>query len=392
MFRTRCPKAQQKCADRGAAAGGEGAGPPRSPATSPRSARSSETPHEPDPGRPRHEPAAVRPCPSGRRDPDLRHHHGAPRRPGRRRARPHLHPGGGGRGRPAASWPTSRERRRPLGPYRLGEVREAMARLGVTPRCSAPTDAAPASSPLPRLRHGRYAVGRAPPRVRRADVDEAGALVAEHVASATPGRRRHLRRHGGYAHPDHVQHPPGDDGRPAPARRRRRGAPRLRRPDATVLGGRGPRVAGPARRPPAGPAPHRAGPGRPVPSVRGARRGRHPRGGPPRPRVRAGGGARGARDAGAGPGRLLRPVQRRRRTAARPRGLRAGRPPHRRGRSGAGRSPVPGRGEGCSTLPVPGREPGHRAADGRGLPAGHGQVRHGRHRPDAPVPAATTTR
>ena len=48
VFRTRCPKAQEQVRRRGAAAGRAGAGPPRWPATSPRSARSGRTLPVPD--------------------------------------------------------------------------------------------------------------------------------------------------------------------------------------------------------------------------------------------------------------------------------------------------------------------------------------------------------
>jgi N-acetyl-1-D-myo-inositol-2-amino-2-deoxy-alpha-D-glucopyranoside deacetylase len=93
----------------------------------------------------------------------------------------------------------------PLGPFRLGEVREAMARLGVhhavlgadepTGRLSLFRDTGMAG--MPSAEHPRA--------FAKADVEAAGALVAEHVRALRPDVVVTYDQTGGYEHPDHVQ-------------------------------------------------------------------------------------------------------------------------------------------------------------------------------------------
>ena len=81
----------------------------------------------------------------------------------------------------------------PLGPFRLGEVREAMRRLGVHHAVLGAGRGRRTAVPLPGHRHGGYALGRAPSRVRRSG-RRGGRLPGRgpHPRPAS-GRRRHLR-------------------------------------------------------------------------------------------------------------------------------------------------------------------------------------------------------
>ena len=205
---------------------------------------------------------------------------------------------------------------------------------------------------LPRLRHGRHAGSAEDPRAFvNADLGEAAGLVAEHIARVRPDVVVTYDEHGGYAHPDHI-------------RTHQVTMAALRRLDAdgeaplvyAVLTPRSWAVEDRewlARHVDRRQAPHLTvpGPDDPFPpSVVPDEVVTHEVVRPDLVPVQAA--ALAAHEhAGAGPGRLLRPVQRRRRTAARPRGLRAGRPPHRpAARCGGVGQPVPGRGGGCSTL------------------------------------------
>jgi N-acetyl-1-D-myo-inositol-2-amino-2-deoxy-alpha-D-glucopyranoside deacetylase len=91
----------------------------------------------------------------------------------------------------------------PLGPFRLGEVREALRRLGVhhamlgadDDRLSVYRDSGMAG--MPSAQHPRA--------FANADVEEAGALVADHVRALRPDVVVTYDPSGGYEHPDHVQ-------------------------------------------------------------------------------------------------------------------------------------------------------------------------------------------
>jgi N-acetyl-1-D-myo-inositol-2-amino-2-deoxy-alpha-D-glucopyranoside deacetylase len=92
-----------------------------------------------------------------------------------------------------------------LGPYRLGELADAMAVLGVTNEV---LGAEPAAGVLSRYRDSGMAgmPSAADPRAFvNADVDEAAALVAEVVRRVRPAVVVTYDQDGGYGHPDHVQ-------------------------------------------------------------------------------------------------------------------------------------------------------------------------------------------
>lgn len=93
----------------------------------------------------------------------------------------------------------------PLGPYRLGEIREAMGRLGVhhavlgsderVGRLSAYRDSGMAG--MPSADHPRAFAA--------ADVEQAGALVADRIRALRADAVVTYDPTGGYQHPDHVQ-------------------------------------------------------------------------------------------------------------------------------------------------------------------------------------------
>jgi N-acetyl-1-D-myo-inositol-2-amino-2-deoxy-alpha-D-glucopyranoside deacetylase len=93
----------------------------------------------------------------------------------------------------------------PLGPFRLTEVREAMRRLGVRHSVLGADRAAGVQS---RFRDsgmvGMPSAGH-PRAFATADVEEAGALVAEFVRQLRPDVVVTYDPTGGYQHPDHVQ-------------------------------------------------------------------------------------------------------------------------------------------------------------------------------------------
>jgi N-acetyl-1-D-myo-inositol-2-amino-2-deoxy-alpha-D-glucopyranoside deacetylase len=91
----------------------------------------------------------------------------------------------------------------PLGPFRLGEVREALRRLGVhlavlgedDERLSVYRDSGMAGMPS----------AQDPRAFANADVEDAGARVAEHIRALRPDAVVTYDATGGYEHPDHVQ-------------------------------------------------------------------------------------------------------------------------------------------------------------------------------------------
>jgi len=93
----------------------------------------------------------------------------------------------------------------PLGPFRLGEIREAMRRLGVhqsvlgadevTGRLSLFRDSGMVGMPS----------GQHPRAFAAADVEAVGALVADHIRELRPDVVVTYDATGGYEHPDHVQ-------------------------------------------------------------------------------------------------------------------------------------------------------------------------------------------
>ncbi|HEY6742843.1 MAG TPA: N-acetyl-1-D-myo-inositol-2-amino-2-deoxy-alpha-D-glucopyranoside deacetylase [Lapillicoccus sp.] len=93
----------------------------------------------------------------------------------------------------------------PLGPFRLGEIREAMRRLGVhhsvlgadevTGRLSLLRDSGMVGMPS----------GQHPRAFAAADVESVGALVAGHIRELRPDVVVTYDATGGYEHPDHVQ-------------------------------------------------------------------------------------------------------------------------------------------------------------------------------------------
>ena len=92
-----------------------------------------------------------------------------------------------------------------LGPYRREELRRAMGLLGAG---HAVLGEEPGSGMLSRYRDSGMAgtpSAEHPLAFVRADVGEAAALVAEHVRALAPDVVVTYDRHGGYAHPDHIQ-------------------------------------------------------------------------------------------------------------------------------------------------------------------------------------------
>lgn len=92
-----------------------------------------------------------------------------------------------------------------LGPHRLGELRAAMAVLGVRHEV---LGECPADGILSRYRDSGMAgtpSAANPAAFVNADVDEAAALVAAVVRRVAPAAVVTYDRHGGYGHPDHVQ-------------------------------------------------------------------------------------------------------------------------------------------------------------------------------------------
>jgi N-acetyl-1-D-myo-inositol-2-amino-2-deoxy-alpha-D-glucopyranoside deacetylase len=91
----------------------------------------------------------------------------------------------------------------PLGPFRLGEVREALRRLGVhhavlganDDQLSVYRDSGMAG--MPSAHHPRAFASAA--------VEEVGALVADHIGALRPDAVVTYDATGGYEHPDHVQ-------------------------------------------------------------------------------------------------------------------------------------------------------------------------------------------
>jgi N-acetyl-1-D-myo-inositol-2-amino-2-deoxy-alpha-D-glucopyranoside deacetylase len=93
----------------------------------------------------------------------------------------------------------------PLGPFRLGEVREAMGRLGVH---HAVLGADQDSGRLSRFRDSGMAglpSAEHPRAFAAADVEAAGALVADHMRTLRPDVVVTYDATGGYEHPDHIQ-------------------------------------------------------------------------------------------------------------------------------------------------------------------------------------------
>jgi len=93
----------------------------------------------------------------------------------------------------------------PLGPFRLGEVREAMRRLGVH---HAVLGADETAGRLSRFRDtGMAGMPSAdhPRAFGAADVEEVGSLVADHIRALRPDVVVTYDSTGGYEHPDHVQ-------------------------------------------------------------------------------------------------------------------------------------------------------------------------------------------
>ena len=97
----------------------------------------------------------------------------------------------------------------PLGPFRLGEIREAMRRLGVQQTvlgAENPSDRL--AGPLSRYRDSGMAgmpSTQHPRAFAAADVETVGALVAEHIRKLRPDVVVTYDATGGYEHPDHVQ-------------------------------------------------------------------------------------------------------------------------------------------------------------------------------------------
>ena len=93
----------------------------------------------------------------------------------------------------------------PLGPFRLGEIREAMRRLGVH---HAVLGADEAAGRLSRYRDSGMAgmpSAHHPRAFSRADVEEAGAAVADQIRARRPDAVVTYDSTGGYEHPDHIQ-------------------------------------------------------------------------------------------------------------------------------------------------------------------------------------------
>jgi N-acetyl-1-D-myo-inositol-2-amino-2-deoxy-alpha-D-glucopyranoside deacetylase len=97
----------------------------------------------------------------------------------------------------------------PLGPFRLGEIREAMRRLGVQQTVLGAEDPSDRlAGPLSRYRDSGMAgmpSTQRPGAFAAADVETVGALVAEHIRRLRPDVVVTYDATGGYEHPDHVQ-------------------------------------------------------------------------------------------------------------------------------------------------------------------------------------------
>jgi N-acetyl-1-D-myo-inositol-2-amino-2-deoxy-alpha-D-glucopyranoside deacetylase len=92
-----------------------------------------------------------------------------------------------------------------LGPYRHGELTEAMSRIGAHLHV---LGADPASGRLSRYRDSGMAGSAAaarPDAFVRADLDVAGDLVADVIRRVRPDVLVTYDVHGGYGHPDHIQ-------------------------------------------------------------------------------------------------------------------------------------------------------------------------------------------
>ena len=92
-----------------------------------------------------------------------------------------------------------------LGPYRHGELARALAHIGATMHV---LGADPSAGRLSRYRDSGMAGSPAAARTEAfaaADVDEAGALVADVLRRLRPDVVVTYDEHGGYGHPDHVQ-------------------------------------------------------------------------------------------------------------------------------------------------------------------------------------------
>ena len=165
----------------------------------------------------------------------------------------------------------------PLGPFRLGEVREAMRRLGVH---HAVLGADEAAGRLSRFRDTGMAgmpSAEHPRAFGAADVEAVGSLVADHLRALRPDVVVTYDSTGGYEHPDHVQTHRVDDGRAAAAR-----GPASDPPTPSTSTPRGP---GCSARPPLAARARATGSRTRLPRRRrpgdlldGSRRHRHPRG------------------------------------------------------------------------------------------------------------------
>jgi N-acetyl-1-D-myo-inositol-2-amino-2-deoxy-alpha-D-glucopyranoside deacetylase len=93
----------------------------------------------------------------------------------------------------------------PLGPFRLGEVRAAMARLGVHHAVLGADDSAGRLSRFRDTGMAGMPSAEHPRAFGAADAEQAGALVAAHVRTLRPDVVVTYDPTGGYEHPDHVQ-------------------------------------------------------------------------------------------------------------------------------------------------------------------------------------------
>jgi N-acetyl-1-D-myo-inositol-2-amino-2-deoxy-alpha-D-glucopyranoside deacetylase len=93
----------------------------------------------------------------------------------------------------------------PLGPFRLQEIREAMRRLGVHHAVLGADEAAGRPSRFRDTGMVGMASAGHPRAFAAQDVEEVGALVAEHIRSVSPDVVVTYDPTGGYEHPDHVQ-------------------------------------------------------------------------------------------------------------------------------------------------------------------------------------------
>ena len=93
----------------------------------------------------------------------------------------------------------------PLGPFRLGEVREAMRRLGVHHAVLGADPTAGVASGYRDSGMVGMASAEHPRAFAAADVETVGALVADHIRTLRPDVVVTYDPTGGYEHPDHVQ-------------------------------------------------------------------------------------------------------------------------------------------------------------------------------------------